>query len=308
MSGPKRKSRKNRQLKSWFEYILFQIFFGLVKGVPFRLGCWLGERLGILAYWVLGGRRHLTIRNIQEAKKYGFLTSVKDPRHLAYQVWKNIGRVGSEFLYYYSRPPKQLKKDVIIEGAANLDRVLERKKGAIIVMAHIGNWEMLGMALAVHGYGVTPLVKTQSNQLVDRIIQENRRSIGMEVVPRNRFLRPLITAFRKNHTVPFLVDQADQNGVVIDFFCRPATLPPGAAEFALKTGTPVVFIHILREAPRRHRLVISEAITLPQSGDYALDLPETVSLFIKKIEAVIECHPEQWLWMHRLWGKEPKKR
>jgi len=56
-------------------------------------------------------------------------------------------------------------------------------------MSHIGNWEMLGMSIAVHGYGVTPLVKTQSNKLLDGIIQANRRSVGMEVVPRNRFLR-----------------------------------------------------------------------------------------------------------------------
>jgi KDO2-lipid IV(A) lauroyltransferase len=308
MSKPKKKAEENRRWKSWFEYLLFRIFFGLVKLVPFRLGCWLGERLGILSYWVLGGRRHLTIKNIEEAKQHGYLKNVENPRRLAYRVWKNIGRVSSEFLYYYTRPMQRLKEDVIIEGTANLERVLEKKKGAIIVAAHIGNWEMLAMSIALHGYGLTTLVKTQSNKLMDGIIQGNRRSVGMEIVPRNLFLRPLVLALRKNHTVLFLVDQADRKGAVVDFFGRPAVLPRGAAEFALKTGTPVVFIYIAREAAHRHRLVISEEIKLPQSGNYTLDSQETVTLFIKRIESIIEKYPDQWLWMHRLWGKEPKKR
>jgi len=116
MTKQKKQRKKNRRWKSWWEYLLFQAFYGLVKLVPLRLGCWLGERLGILAYWVLGGRRHLTIRNIKEAKKRGFLKQVENPRRLARQVFKNIGRVGSESLYYYSRPPGRLKEDVVIEG------------------------------------------------------------------------------------------------------------------------------------------------------------------------------------------------
>ena len=66
------------------------------------------------------------------------------------------------------------------------------------------------MYLAVIGYKLSPLVKTQSNQLVDRIIQSKRSSVGMRVIPRTGFLRPIIQALKRNEIVPFLVDQYTQ--------------------------------------------------------------------------------------------------
>ncbi len=292
--------KKRSELTNRIEYFWFTLFLNCIRIIPYGWGCWVGKKIGWLAYTVLPSRRRLTIENIKAAQEHGHLSD-RDSRQLARQVWENMGLLGSEFLYYYSRGFEALKERVVLEGAANIEKVLAKKKGAILVMAHLGNWELLGLYLSAVGYQLSPLVKNQSNPLVNAIIQERRQSAGMKVISRTGFLRPIILALRKNEMVPFLIDQATRRGVAIEMFGRTANFPPGAAEFALKTDTPVLLTYMVREADRKFRLVVSEEIELTKTGNYEQDLPINATRFIKLLEEVIEAYPDQWLWMHKLW-------
>ena len=295
-------SKKRSKVQNWMEYLLFKTFFGLVKLMPFSLGCWVGEQLTVLAFYLLYRRRQLTIENIRLARANGYLTTQESDYRLALNAWKHLGRVSSEFLYFYSHDLKLLKDAVTIEGRENLDRALAKQKGVILIMAHIGNWELLGSSLALAGYDLCPLVKKQSNELVDKVIEAKRRSVGMRVVSRTGFLRPVIAALKRNGIVPFLMDQAvTSKGVSVEFFGRQAWFPRGPAEFALKTETPALFAYLIRENSNRYRLIIAEEIDLTHSGNYQNDLAEATSRFSILIQAAIEQYPEQWLWMHKLW-------
>jgi len=230
------------------------------------------------------------------------MKNIADPTRLARQVWQSFGVTAGEFLYYYSHQPQQLLDHVTLEGAENLHAVLAQKKGAVLVMAHVGNWELLGMYLSLAGYHLSPLVKTQSNPFFDKIIQGKRESVGMKVIPRSKFLRPVVNAFKRNEIVPFLIDQADpSNGVLTEFFGKDSPIPRGAAEFALKTATPVIFGYIARQADFRHRIVISPELALTKTNVYQNDLKEATAAFAGLLQKVIETYPDQWIWMHQFW-------
>ena len=298
-------SKQRSQLKNWLEFIALKALLWLDKLLPFAWSCWIGKQLGRLAYRILESRRRLTIENIRKAQDHGFLKGI-EPNDLARRVWEHIGQVGSEFFYFNSRGFQHLKKRVTIVGEENLQRVLAKQHGAILITAHFGNWEVLGLYLAFMGYPLRPLVATQTNPLVDSVIQAQRKSAGIKVIPRSGFLRPIIKALRNNEIVPFLIDQAEisRQGVPVEFFGRTASFPPGAAEFALRTGTPVIFAYLVRERDNRYQVVISEEIENSQSGDYPTDLSRNVACYMKKVEEVIINYPEQWLWMHKLWATQ----
>ena len=296
-------NRKN-SLGDWLEYISFKCFLMVVKLAPLTVGVGVGKILGRLAFFVLRKRRKLTLNNIRQARERGFLSADIDEYKLAQKVWENIGTVGSEFLYYYTRPLERLMESVKVSGEDNLRRVLDKQQGVILVMGHIGNWELIGIYLSMAGYKITPIVKTQSNALVDKIIQENRRSIGMKVVPRRTSLRPILEAFRNNEIVPFLIDQSTRKkGVKVDFFGAPAPIPRGAVEFALKTGVPVIFAYVIREKPGNYQLVFSEEIVMEKTDQNEADLIKNTETIIQRLQGVIMKHPEQWLWMHKMWRK-----
>jgi Kdo2-lipid IVA lauroyltransferase/acyltransferase len=92
----------------------------------------------------------------------------------------------------------------------------------------------------------------------------------------------------------------------VDFFGRKASIPRGPAEFAIKTGTPVVFAYIVRQAPNHHRLIISEEIPVKHTENYKQDLLDNTAMFSAIIENVVAEYPNQWLWMHKLWPSKIK--
>lgn len=294
-----------QQVKQWTEYVLVQIFLFIVRICPFRVSSWIGRGLGALAFRLLKSRRELTIENIREARERGFLKVDADDYKVAEMVWKNLGMNGSEFFYYYSLPAHKIRQMITVEGEENLKRILAKGRGAIMVMGHIGNWELIALPLSRAGYKLCPIVKTQTNSLMNKVIDDYRTSVGMRTIPKTGFLRPIIEAFNRNEIVPFLMDQnAGNTGVPLEVFGRVAPIPRGPAEFALKNNRPVFFTYIIREGFRKHRIVISEEIELSRSGDYEVDLRENTARFIGMIQTVIAQYPDQWLWMHKLWPTE----
>lgn len=297
-------AKRSRLLNS-VEYVLFRLLLFIVKIFPISFSCFIGRQLGKGAFLILKKRRQRTLSNINIANENGFFITKIDERRLAKKVWEHVGMIGSEFLYYYERKPEEFFKAVQFEGEENLRRMLSRNNGAILVSGHLGNWELLGITLALSGFTMNPIVKFQSNGLVDKIIQDNRRSLGMNLIDKNGFLRPIMAAFKRNEVVSFLIDQSTRKaGVEVKFFGKEASIPRGAAEFALKTGVPVFSARCLREKPGHYKVVISEEIQLIRTGDHQRDVEENTAMFIRLIEDVIRDHPEQWLWMHKLWRRK----
>lgn len=293
---------KRSKLLNLIEYALFRLLLFAVRIFPIAFSCFIGRQLGKLAFFILKKRRELTISNIRVARENGFFETETDEHQLAKKVWEHLGMVGSEFLYYYERKPEVFKKAVRFEGEKNLKRILAQNKGAILVSGHLGNWELLGVSLIYWGFKVNPIVKFQSNGLVDKVIQDNRRSLGMGLIDKKGFLRPILVALKRNEIVSFLMDQStSKNGVSVKFFGKETSLPRGAAEFALKTGAPVFSARCLREKPGRYQVVLSEEIKLIRTGDHERDVAENTAMFIRLIEDMIREHPEQWLWMHKLY-------
>jgi Kdo2-lipid IVA lauroyltransferase/acyltransferase len=295
-------SKNKSKLHNGLGYFFYKCIFILIKIMPFSWSRWIWKNICLLAFKLLKQRRLLTIENIRNARERGLLASNDDDYSIAKKTWANLGIVGSEFLFYSTRTPAQLKKLVTVEGEENLKKILAKKKGAVMVTGHLGNWELLGIGLSVLGYPLTPVVKTQENSSFDQLINEKRHAIGIKTIPNKGFLRPIIDAFKRNEIVPFLIDQdAGGNGVKVDYFGREASIPPGAVEFSLRTGTPVFFAYIYRKGINQHVAVISEEIQLNNSGDYPKDLHDNIALFMSLIQDAVRKNPTQWLWMHSLW-------
>jgi KDO2-lipid IV(A) lauroyltransferase len=299
-------TNEKNKLKHWLEYNAFQIFLLLLRLLPLPCCVWLGRYLGRLAFRVLKSRRRLTLENLKEAQQRGFLPDTLNVDRIARQTWEHLGMLGSEFIYYSSRPRRVLK-NVIVEGEEHLRRVLEQKRGLILATTHLGNWEIMGARLALAGYGVNSITKTQSNGMFDDFINQSRRLAGIKSIPKLSFLRPVIRAFGQNEIVSFFMDQnAGKTGIPLPVFGRMTSIPRGTAEFAIKTNTPVVFAHIIREVTARHRLVISGELKMIRSENYEADLAANTQVLVDLIQTAIQKHPEQWLWMHKLWETDVK--
>ncbi len=278
------------------EYLLFRSTIGGLKRLPEMWSSWLCHQAGWLAGPVLGVRKRVVSRQLSAV--FPTQSRVEIDR-LTNEVYHHLGRMVAET---FSSDEKHLAQRVsVAPGWDTLDRAMAGGRGVLAVTAHLGNFELGGRILADR-YPVLDVVKPMRNRLFDDYLQVERARHGITTVPMAESGRAVLGHLRSGGLVTLLVDQdAGRDGVRTDFLGLPASTWPGAARLALRTGSPVVPVAILRQTNGHHVLHIGEPLT-PESVD-ATDAG--VAAFTARISAAVEAYiwqqPEQWFWVHRRW-------
>jgi len=188
-----------------------------------------------------------------------------------------------------------------------LDEALAEKKGAIFVTGHVGNWEMLGQAIAAAGYPISTIAKPFYDPRVTRWLHEWRARHGLKIVWRDQNSgKAILRALRSNQLMAFLIDQDTKTaGDYVPFFGRPAFTPTTPAALALRTGAPLIFSWHHRRG-KRHQITI-ERVIFARTGDRQRDIVALTALLTARLETVIRTVPEQWVWMHRRWRRSNRE-
>jgi Kdo2-lipid IVA lauroyltransferase/acyltransferase len=206
-----------------------------------------------------------------------------------------------------ARPLEATLDELAFEGLEHLRAVMTTHGRALMLTAHLGNWEYLSAAARQAGYPLSIVVRPLDSPLLDRLAEAMRRKTGVELIDKRGALRPVLEALRRGRLVGILLDQnaARREGVFVPFFGHLASTSRSIALLAVRTGTPVVPIFIYREAPRRHRVVIEPALAPPPMNAPDDAVVELTTRCNQAIEAAIRRVPEQWLWAHDRWRTRP---
>ena len=109
-----------------------------------------------------------------------------------------------------------------------IDEALAKGKGAIILTAHIGNWELGGVGMALSGYQIGAVALPHRHKSVDNFFNLQRQEKGLIVMPLGRAARGCLKLLQKNNIVALVGDRVfNVSGVQTDFFGRPTRLPAG---------------------------------------------------------------------------------
>jgi len=201
----------------------------------------------------------------------------------------------------------ELDARVEARGEAHVKEARQKEKGVLILIAHFGNYDLMGLyAAKLFAYPLTIITKTLKNAKLNQLWWEMRRKAGVKEVPALNAYRPCVRALRKNELVGFMLDQnrpTDQ-GIYVDFFGRSASTTPGLAFMSAQTGAPVVPVFMHRTPEGRHVLEVLPAIEPPpdRKGETLFAYTEK---YTKIIEEQIRRHPAQWLWLHKRWKHRP---
>jgi KDO2-lipid IV(A) lauroyltransferase len=188
------------------------------------------------------------------------------------------------------------------EGWEVVEERLALGKGLILISGHIGNWELGGAFLAAKGLPLDVVARHMGNPLVDRFLTQTREQIGMHVVHDEDAVRRVPRALRQGGVVAFLVDQATIGlaSTWVSFFGRQAKTPRGPAVFALRLGSPVIFVAVIRQPNGRYRIAF-EPVEVTRTGDLETDVDRIVQAYTTALERWVRRAPEQYFWQHRRW-------
>ncbi len=194
-----------------------------------------------------------------------------------------------------------------VQGEDHVKKALEREKGVLILIAHFGNYDLMGLyASKLFAYPLTIITKTLKNARLNELWWAMRRKAGVKEVPAHNAYRPCVRALRKNELVGFMLDQnrpTDQ-GIYVDFFGRLASTTPGLAFMSAQSGAPVVPTFMHRMPDGRHVQEVLPPIEPPPDRKEETLLAYTEK-YTKIIEEQIRRYPAQWLWLHKRWKHRP---
>jgi KDO2-lipid IV(A) lauroyltransferase len=288
------------KIKHKFEYGITYLLGALLRILPYRLALSFGSFLGFLSFDLFRVRRKVSLINLKNS--LGDQKDIKELRKIGRRAYKNIGKSLVEYSLFPSLNKKKISKLVEFEGAENFDEALKRGKGAIVVAGHFGSWELMGAATCQRGYPVDFLVGEQHNVLVDDLMNDYRKSMGIGIIKMGAAAKGVIKALKNNRFVAMLSDQdAGNDGTVVNFFNRPASTPKGPAAFALKMNAPIILGFIVRGNKKKQKIVIEKPIFIEKSENKEDDIRKLTQAYTSILEHYIRKYPDHWFWPHRRW-------
>ncbi|MGE5172402.1 MAG: lysophospholipid acyltransferase family protein [Betaproteobacteria bacterium] len=277
---------------------LIQLF---ARIVPYRVGVSAGGVIGSIAYYLLPRERQRAIMHL--AQVFG----EKGGPWIRFTAKRCFIHLGKALLEVMLMTPRRLAGVVDIRGEENLRAALSQGKGVVYVTGHIGNWELMAHTVAAR-YPLSVIAAPIEPEKVNDMIVGLRAGMGVRTILRSRpgAAKELIRAFRENRVLGILIDQdTDVESAFVEFMGRPAWTPTAAASMAIKFGAPILFGYIQRGNDCRHTIFIEGPLNLATTSNTEQDIIVNTAMLTKKIEDVIRGNPEQWVWMHRRWRRQP---
>lgn len=280
------------------KYRLYRIAISLVTHLPLGLVYALASLLGSLGFLLFSGPRHAVIANLGHVLPPG--TTDRQRRLVAHRVFRNFACSVADFL----RAPRMQVADVErlvagITGWEHVEATMAAGKGGIVATLHMGNWELAGAYLSLHGLPLTVAALPHKDPRVDRIFLDGRTKFGVTTVPAGGAVRRLWEALVHKRFIALLADRdVLAGGIELPFFGTATRVPYGHAKLALRTGSWIVPACSYRRPDRR--LVIE--MRPPLIADPAIDTEESLTTrCLAVLEEFIRARPEQWLSFDRIW-------
>jgi lauroyl/myristoyl acyltransferase len=185
-------------------------------------------------------------------------------------------------------------------GFEKLDAVLEEGRGAIVLLAHHGSWDVAAQWGETHGYHLAVVAEVLRPRSLFRRFVKLRESVGLEVVPLRRggaMVGRLAEVLAANHMVGLLAERdLTGKGPVVDFFGEPTRLPPGPVVLSQRTGVPIVPAVLLQKPGLRWHFEILD----PFSVD-GMTVAEGCARLARALEEIIRTDPAQWHAFQPVW-------
>jgi len=222
-------------------------------------------------------------------------------QQLARQSWGNLGAILADYphLATIAEDPKRI--EVIGEAAPR--EFMDRGEPMIFVTPHLGNWELTAAVGSRRGLSMAVVYSPQQNQLLDRILQYMRRTLGTYFLSGKGGARQILTAMEQGHSIGMLPDQRVNRGEVLPFFGKDACTTTAPAKLALSSGRALFPARVERLHGAYFRVTVYDRI---EPEDTSVSEREQVRQMTRQLNSLFEDwirqRPEQWLCAKRRWS------
>lgn len=215
-------------------------------------------------------------------------------RQSLYELSLNILQIGATVVW----APERLRALVTrVVGRDVLEAAVAHGTGTVIILPHLGNWELVNMLLT-KDYSLSAMFKNPKSELFDNFVRKARERTGMKMVPADLSgVRALLKSLHSNQIVIVLPDQVPHKslGSFAPFFGEMTLTMNLVTNLIRRTDARAVCCYCKRLPDGNY-----EFRTLPADEDiYSADTETALAGLNRSVERCVMDCPEQYQWHYK---------
>ena len=287
--------------EAWWVEAGLRVFFWAARSLPWALrwsrGAW------VWAAWAAAAEMRRAVRaNLRRVLPEGASEAEVDRvgRGVVASFYAFVCEVAAN---HRRSLPELIARIERVEGGEAFLAERQRRRGAVLVTAHFGNFEVGLAAMREIEPRVHVVFQRDRMGRFERLRRELHQRLGIVETPiddgmaswlalRDALQADGVVMLQGDRTMP------GQRGLAVEILGPGrghVELPIGPAKLAAMTGAPLVPVFAVRVGGGRVRVRLDEAIEVPDASAVEPALREVG----RRIEAMVAAHPEQWHVLQR---------
>lgn len=267
--------------------------------LPFPLLYLLSDILYTVVFYLLKYRRSVVAENLKNAFPQ---KSDKQRAAIEKQFYKDLADLALETIKILSISKQTLLKRCVIKESEGSRHYFSSKKGAVILTAHLDNWEWAGQIIGIRtpNRPVQVVYLKLRNEMFNHIMRQIRTRFGNSATQMEMAFRQILQHKEQGIVSCFLADQTPQLhqiGHWSRFLNQATPFFSGPEKIARKLDQNVYFGKISKLKRGYYQIELSLITDTPA------ETPEgyIMEQYSRHLEEAIIQQPSIWLWSHRRW-------
>ncbi len=270
----------------------------LAARLPWSLQRALGRVLGGVLRVLLRSRRQVAARNLALC----FPELDEDAREALLRAhFAALGMSVFEFGRAWWGSVAPMRRGLVVEGLEHMAAARAGGRGVIVVSGHFTTLEICGRLMCDH-VPLAGMYRPHATGAMEWAGRRGRARYAAAMFPKQD-VRGAVRHLKKGGLLWYAPDQDPSRGdaVFVPFFGQPAHSLTSTHSLARLSGAAVVLFEHRRRPDGGYTLRLSPALADFPSQDPTADTARVIA----GIEDMVRAAPEQYLWIHRRFKRQP---
>src|SRR5690606_25072425 len=195
-----------------------------------------------------------------------------------------------------------MRKGIVVEEHEHIEAAPAGGHGVILVSGHFSTLEICGRLMCEQGVRLVGMYRRHGQPAMEWAVRRGRARDAAAMFPKQD-VRGAVRHLIKGGLLWYAPDQDPSRGdaVFVPFFGQPAHSLTSTHSLARLSGAAMVLFRHRRRADGGYTLSLQPALEEFPSKDATADTARVIA----GIEAMVRAAPEQYLWIHRRFKRQP---
>jgi predicted LPLAT superfamily acyltransferase len=233
-----------------------------------------------------------------------------------YRMFLEMGRILVDRAILGSMGPE--KMNFTIHGRQELLDLVQEGRGFILLMSHVGCWQVAVSALNFLNVTVNLLLEQEQGNIDRHYFEYAGVTCPIRIIDPGSYLggtMQMLDVLKKGEVVSMMGDRvfgSEKSSLLIDFLGHKAPFPFSAFKIASATGAPIVVFFSYKTGYDNYVLNVSKIIKVPGNlGRSGESYRRYLTQFVNELERYTREYPYQFFNFYNMWQSNdltvPKK-